>query len=32
MIQTREIADAQPLALENAEPLLHLFHPGTVNR
>jgi hypothetical protein len=32
MIQVREIADVQPLALHNAEPLLNLIHPRRVDR
>ncbi len=31
MTQVREIADAQPLALQNAEPLRDLIHPLTVD-
>jgi hypothetical protein len=30
MIHISEIADTQPLALQNAEPLLHLIHPGAM--
>src|SRR5256885_12072771 len=32
VIQGSEVADAQPLPLENAKPLLHLVHPGTMHR
>jgi len=31
VIQVGEVADVQPLALENAQPLLYLIHPGTMH-
>ncbi len=31
LIQVRKIADAQSLPLQNAEPLLNLIHPRTVD-
>src|SRR5947208_16297407 len=32
MIQVSEVADAETFALQNADPLLELIHPGTVHR
>jgi hypothetical protein len=31
VIQVGEVANTQPLALENAQPLLQLVHPGTMH-
>lgn len=31
VVQVREVADAQPLTLHQAEPLLDLVHPGAMN-
>ncbi len=31
-IEVREVADAQPLALQNAKPLFDLVHPGAMRR
>ena len=31
-VLVREIDNAQPFALQNAEPLLHLIHPGAMHR
>ena len=32
VIQISEVTDAEPLALEDAEPLLDLIHPGAMHR
>ena len=32
MIEVREVADPQPLALQNAKPLFDLVHPGAMCR
>ena len=31
MISAREVADLEPFALENTEPLLDLVHPGAMD-
>jgi hypothetical protein len=32
VVQVGEVADTQPLALQDAEPLPHLIHPGAMHR